>query len=87
MVYFTSLALAVILGRALSVLAAPATPVETPKPDLAKRATTCTFSGSNGAASASASKASCSTIYLSAIAVPSGVTLDLTDLTKGTHVM
>lgn len=87
MVRLTSLTLVAVLGGALSVLAAPAEPLATAKPDPAKRATTCTFSGSNGAASASASKTACSTIILSAIAVPSGVTLDLTGLTKGTHVI
>ncbi|CRG92375.1 polygalacturonase [Talaromyces islandicus] len=47
----------------------------------------CTFSGSNGAASASKSKKSCSTIVLSDVAVPSGTTLDLTDLEDGTAVI
>ncbi|KAA8576205.1 hypothetical protein EYC84_006358 [Monilinia fructicola] len=71
---------------------APPTPVAgeippTPTPDIGKRATTCTFSGSGGAASASKSKTSCSTIVLSALAVPSGTTLDLTGLNKGTKVI
>jgi len=69
-------------------MAAPA-PDPTPGPELgnkAKRATTCTFSGSKGASSASVSKTSCSTIILSALAVPSGVTLDLTGLNEGTTV-
>lgn len=47
----------------------------------------CTFSGSSGAASASKSKKSCSTIVLSDVAVPSGTTLDLTDLEDGTSVI
>lgn len=47
----------------------------------------CTFSGSSGAASASESKKSCSTIVLSDVAVPSGTTLDLTDLEDGTAVI
>lgn len=63
-----------------------AAPAPTAAPDLDKRATTCTFSGSGGASSASKSKTSCSTIILSALAVPSGTTLDLTGLTKGTTV-
>ncbi|ORY61718.1 endopolygalacturonase [Pseudomassariella vexata] len=54
-------------------------------PDLAKRAA-CTFSGADGYASASKSKADCATIVLSALTVPSGVTLDLTDLSDGTLV-
>jgi hypothetical protein len=53
---------------------------------LEERATTCTFSGSNGASSASKSKTACSTIVLSAVAVPSGTTLDLTGLKDGTTV-
>ncbi|PMD18391.1 glycoside hydrolase family 28 protein [Hyaloscypha hepaticicola] len=68
------------------VLAVPA-PAPTAAPDLDKRATTCTFSGSGGYLSASKSKTSCSTIVLSALAVPSGVTLDLTGLNKGTKVI
>ncbi|APA07112.1 polygalacturonase 5 [Sclerotinia sclerotiorum 1980 UF-70] len=78
-----------ILGG-LSALASAlpaAAPAPTAAPDLAKRATTCTFSGSSGAASASKSKASCATIVLSALAVPSGTTLDLTGLTQGTKVI
>ena len=69
--------------------AEPAYPMVTAAPDaslLDKRATSCTFSGSDGASKASKSKTSCSTIYLSDVAVPSGTTLDLTDLNDGTHV-
>ncbi|OJJ43927.1 hypothetical protein ASPZODRAFT_101660 [Penicilliopsis zonata CBS 506.65] len=72
------------------VAVAAATPMVTPAPDpqaAQKRATTCTFSGSEGASSASASKLDCSTIVLSSVAVPSGVTLDLTDLNDGTTVI
>lgn len=67
---------------------AVARPVVTAPPDpaLAKRATTCTFSGSNGASSASKSQASCSTIILSNVAVPSGTTLDLSNLNDNTAV-
>lgn len=68
---------------------AVATPVAEPAitaaPSLEKRAS-CTFSGSTGAASASASQKSCATIVLSNVAVPSGVTLDLSNLNDGTHV-
>jgi len=79
------------LGLALSSasLFVSATPVPTTAPDpknaavLGKRAS-CTFTA---ASAASASKASCATIVLDNIAVPSGVTLDLTDLTSGTHVL
>lgn len=74
--------LAVILPL---VAAAPATaPAPTAAPNLENRATTCTFTN---AASASKSKTSCATIVLNNIAVPSGTTLDLTKLTKGTHVI
>jgi hypothetical protein len=84
------LSLALLLGAAALAVAAPAAaPEPTAAPDLndlKKRATTCTFSGSAGASSASKSKTSCSTIIISAVAVPSGVTLDLTGLNEGTHV-
>ena len=85
--HFASLLAVAALGGAASVFAAPAAPMVTAAPDLDKRATTCTFSGSAGAASASKSKTSCSTIVLSNVAVPSGTTLDLTGLNKGTHVI
>ena len=81
---FTSVfALALALGYS-AVSASPiAAPVVTP---VEKRATSCTFSGSNGAASAVKSKAACATIVLNSVAVPAGTTLDLTDLKSGTHV-
>ncbi|KAF7555760.1 hypothetical protein G7Z17_g1921 [Cylindrodendrum hubeiense] len=69
-----------------SAIASPA-PVPTQAPDLDKRATTCTFTGSNGAAQASASQKSCATIILSNVAVPTGVTLDLGSLNANTHVI
>ncbi|KAJ6172127.1 Endopolygalacturonase [Penicillium chermesinum] len=69
------------------VLASPAQPLITEAPSLEKRATSCTFSGSNGAASASKSQKSCSTIILSDVAVPSGTTLDLSDLEDDTTVI
>lgn len=47
----------------------------------------CTFSGSSGAASAIANKKSCSTITLNSVVVPAGTTLDLTDLEDGTKVV
>lgn len=81
---------------ASGALAAPepvaAPPATTPAPSpaevgeaLEKRAA-CTFAGSTGYSAASASKADCATIVLSALAVPAGVTLDLTDLSDGTQV-
>lgn len=51
---------------------------------LGRRGTSCTFTA---ASQASASKKSCATIVLNNIAVPAGQTLDLTGLTKGTHVI
>ena len=84
-----SLTYSLLLALAASAIASPiAEPAITPAPEagLVKRATSCTFSGSNGAASASKSQASCSTIVLSAIAVPSGTTLDLSSLPDDTTV-
>lgn len=80
-----------LLAAALvaSAMASPA-PMITPAPraDMAvKRGSSCTFSGSAGAASASKSQADCATIVLSDVAVPSGTTLDLSDLNDGTKVI
>ncbi|CAG9998260.1 unnamed protein product [Clonostachys byssicola] len=72
---------------ATGIIASPAPPTVTQAPNLEERATTCTFSGSSGAASASKSQASCATIVLSNVAVPSGTTLDLSNLNDGTHVI
>lgn len=71
-----------------SALASPS-PMITPAPraEAMKRASSCTFSGSAGAASASKSQASCATIVLSDVAVPSGTTLDLSDLNDDTTVI
>lgn len=84
MVHLTYLAIASVLGSAASALALPA-PAVTPAASLEKR-TSCTFSGSDGAASASESKKDCATIVISAVVVPSGTTLDLTDLADNTVV-
>ncbi|PSR90786.1 polygalacturonase [Coniella lustricola] len=67
-------------------------PGPTPAPDLskakaAKRATSCTFSGSNGYSLASVSQKSCETIVLSALSVPSGVTLNLSDMEEDTTII
>ncbi|KNG52032.1 endopolygalacturonase [Stemphylium lycopersici] len=73
---------------AASAVAAPAPAITpAPKPDTVKRADSCTFSGSNGAAEASKSQSSCATMVLSDVAVPSGETLDLSDLADGTTVI
>lgn len=84
-------ALLALLASTLSVHASPvAAPIPTPGPRLedaiAKRATTCTFSGSIGYSQASVSKTSCATIVLDSLTVPSGVTLNLEKLNDGTTV-
>lgn len=82
---FGSMVLAALLK--LATANPVAQPAITSAPELMeKRATSCTFSGSNGASSASASQKSCSTIVLSAVAVPSGTTLDLSSLADDTTV-
>ncbi|KPM43191.1 Endopolygalacturonase [Neonectria ditissima] len=68
-------------------IAAPSAPAVTEAPDLDKRATTCTFTGSDGAASASASQAACSTIVLADVAVPAGEAIDLRKLSDGAHTI
>ncbi|KAK7516511.1 putative extracellular polygalacturonase [Phyllosticta citriasiana] len=69
-------------------IAAPSAPAVTAAPSLKdaqinKRSDSCTFSD---ASAASKSKADCATIILSAITVPAGETLDLSDLNKNTYV-
>jgi hypothetical protein len=67
--------------------AAPAvTPAPSPHYTTVQKRDSCTFSGSDGAAEASKSRASCATIVLSDVAVPSGTTLDLSKLEDGTNV-
>ncbi|KXT15999.1 hypothetical protein AC579_9518 [Pseudocercospora musae] len=85
---FTLLQAALLAFGAASAFATPVptTRVSQAAP-LGNRAANCTFSGSNGASLASESKASCSTIVLSSVAVPPGTTLDLTKLNDGTHVV
>ncbi|KAK6079459.1 Polygalacturonase 2 [Seiridium cupressi] len=84
----------VLLGLGVLPVLANPMPMPTPAPSpeavehaIAKRAATCTFSGSAGYSSASKSKASCSTIILDALTVPGGVTLDMTDLPDDTVVI
>ncbi|KAL4958919.1 glycoside hydrolase family 28 protein [Aspergillus stella-maris] len=77
---------AVLASVASGVLAIPADPRVTAPATLDKR-DSCTFTGEDGAASASKSQASCATITLSDVAVPSGTTLDLSDLEDGTTVV
>lgn len=83
---FYTLGSLALIAWATEVLATPvAHPMNTPSPSLAKRAS-CTFSGPDGAVSARKSQADCATITLSGITVPSGTTLDLSDLADDTTV-
>ncbi|KAK5175340.1 uncharacterized protein LTR77_000479 [Saxophila tyrrhenica] len=75
-----------LLSLATVVLSSPL-PTPAPVATPVKRDSSCTFSGASGAAAASASQGSCSTIVLSNVAVPSGTTLDLSDLNDGTTVI
>jgi len=80
-----------LLAATAGVHANPiAAPAPTTAPNLqeavARRATTCTFSGSNGYSQASVSKTQCATIVLDSLTVPSGVTLNLEKLNDGTTV-
>ncbi|ESZ91886.1 polygalacturonase 1 [Sclerotinia borealis F-4128] len=80
-----------LFALAAAVSAMPA-PMPTAAPNvneavaLENRGTACTFSGASGASLASKSKKSCATIVLNALSVPSGTTLDLTNLNSGTQV-
>ncbi|KAI8634642.1 glycoside hydrolase family 28 protein [Xylariaceae sp. FL1651] len=83
-----------VLFLGTSGVAGSPAPAITPAPRLAnavapRRTNTsaCTFSGSLGYSSASKSKASCSTIVLSALQVPGGKTLNLENLKEGTTVI
>ncbi|KAL2820646.1 glycoside hydrolase [Aspergillus granulosus] len=76
-----------LVTLATGVVASPARPLITASPTVDKRADSCTFSGDDGAASASKSQASCATIVLSDVAVPSGTTLDLSNLEDDTTVI
>ncbi|KAK9772170.1 putative Endopolygalacturonase [Seiridium cardinale] len=87
MVSFTSLTTLGLVAYAVASPVAGPEITSAPEPGVVKRATSCTFSGSAGAASASKSQASCATIVLSSVAVPSGTTLDLSDLNDGTTVI
>ncbi|KAI9738190.1 MAG: Polygalacturonase 2 [Cirrosporium novae-zelandiae] len=77
-----------MLSAAAIMVAAEPAPVPTAAPNLEEAAlekrSACTFTAYTAATK---SKTSCSTIVLSSIAVPSGKTLDMTGLTKGTTVI
>ncbi|KAI0014915.1 Endopolygalacturonase [Xylariomycetidae sp. FL0641] len=89
MVHFTA---SLLLALAAAAAASPvAGPMVTPAPALHKRSHkssgACTFSGSDGAAKASASAKDCATIVMSSVAVPSGETLDLSDVSDGSTII
>ncbi|RDW57451.1 hypothetical protein BP6252_13789 [Coleophoma cylindrospora] len=92
MVHFTKTLGVALSSAAVLVAAKPmAAPVPTAAPNLndaralQKRAS-CTFTGSDASA-ASASAGSCSTVVISGMTVPSGTTLDLSDLADGSTVI
>lgn len=70
---------------AASVMASPAPIMKAD--DVMKRASSCTFSGSSGAADAMKQQASCSTITLKDLQVPAGTTLDLTKVKDNTKII
>lgn len=81
-----------VLKSGLIAAALAATAMASPAPimkaeDVMKRASSCTFSGSSGAADAMKQQASCSTITLKDLEVPAGTTLDLTKLKDNTKVI
>lgn len=81
-----------VLKSGLIAAALAASAMASPAPmmkanDVMKRASSCTFSGSSGAADAMKQQASCSTITLKDVAVPAGTTLDLTKLKDNTKVV
>jgi polygalacturonase len=81
-----------VLKSGLIAAALAATAMATPTPmmkaeDVMKRASSCTFSGSTGAAEAMKQQASCSTITLKDLAVPAGTTLDLTKIKDNTKII
>lgn len=84
-----SAVLAALVATSLASPVAEPGPAITPPPSVAKakaKRASCTFSGSDGASLASVSQADCATIVLSAVVVPSGTTLDLSDLEDDTTV-
>nr|AAY82498.1 polygalacturonase [Ophiostoma ulmi] len=86
MLGITTLLLTLAVAANASPVVAPAN-TPTPSPVLAERATSCTFSGANGASLAIQSQAACATIVLNNVAVPSGTTLDLSKLADGATVI
>ncbi|KAF2658961.1 glycoside hydrolase family 28 protein [Lophiostoma macrostomum CBS 122681] len=87
MISFSSALLVALAAVATASPVAQPEITPAPRPALGKRASSCTFSGSLGYSSASKSQTACSTIVLSALAVPSGKALDLSDLPDDTSVI
>lgn len=81
-----------VLKSGLIAAALAASTMASPAPimkadDVMKRASSCTFSGSSGAADAMKQQASCSTITLKDLEVPAGTTLDLTKVKDNTKII
>jgi polygalacturonase len=87
MVFKAGIIAAALVAFAMGSPAPMVTPAPRADAGAVKRAGSCTFSGSAGAAAASKSQASCATIVLSNVAVPSGTTLDLSNLKDDTTVI
>ena len=73
------LSLLILSGQAWSTPSSDSALIE-------ERQAPCSFSGADGAAKVKSGKSGCTTITLSNRVVPTGVTLDLTGLNKGTKV-
>ncbi|KAL1857429.1 hypothetical protein Daus18300_010402 [Diaporthe australafricana] len=81
-----------VLKSGLIAAALAATVMASPAPimkadDVIKRASSCTYTGSSGAAQAMKEQASCSTITLKDVAVPAGTTLDFSKLKDNTKII
>lgn len=79
---------AALLGASF-VLAAPKRNMHVKNKNVlqSSNSSSCVFSGTGGYLDAKSKKASCSTIVLSSLTVPGGVTLDLETLNDGTTVI
>ncbi|KAM0817579.1 putative Glycoside hydrolase [Seiridium cardinale] len=87
MQYSTTLIAALAIAKTLATPAPAPTPPPNIEDAVARRADSCTFTGSDGYSLASVSKNACSTIVLSALTVPGGQTLRLEKLNDGTTVV
>ncbi|KAI3392513.1 hypothetical protein diail_5554 [Diaporthe ilicicola] len=75
-----------VLKSGLIAAALAASAFASPAP-IMNRASSCTYSGSSGAAQAMKEQASCSTITLKDIVVPAGTTLDFSSLKDNTKIV